>query len=90
MKRLLHERVKGPLANNEDWWYLVFDQETKRLFVQHEWSYVDLGRLHSENSGSKDLDVTTFLRESDSIPARTKLTELLESLFDADSGGAGR
>ena len=42
LKRELHRSIKGPVANDEDWWHLVFDTDTKRLYVEHRWAHVDV------------------------------------------------
>ncbi len=44
LKRDLHRSASGPVANDEDWWRLAFDTEKKRLYVEHEWEYVDAQR----------------------------------------------
>ena len=36
-------KEKGKMSRNEDWWYLVFDPDSHRLFVEHEWSYLGSG-----------------------------------------------
>jgi len=42
---------RGPGPADEDWWSLVFDPETRRLLVRHEWQA-------SGHGGFDDLDVT--------------------------------
>ena len=41
LKRELHRQVKGPEVTELDFWNLVFDTDTKRLYVEHEWTYLD-------------------------------------------------
>jgi hypothetical protein len=36
-------REKGKMSRNEDWYRLVFDQNTGELFVEHEWHYSGSG-----------------------------------------------
>lgn len=60
---------RGPTPADEDFWSLVFDPETGRLLVRHEWRT-------SKHSGFDDLDVTEFLQQTGG--ARTAL---IESLF---------
>ena len=45
---------RGPGPADEDWWSLVFDPETRRLLVRHEWQA-------SGHGGFDDWDVTEFL-----------------------------
>ena len=40
LKKELYKSAKGPVANDEDWWRLVFDTDARRLYVEHEWAYV--------------------------------------------------
>ena len=53
----------------EDSWSLVFDPETRRLLVRHEWQA-------SGHNGFDDLDVTEFLQQTGGAQ-----TALVESLF---------
>src|SRR5260370_36613454 len=60
MAAIQHEfyrSFRGPGAADEDWWSLVFDPETRRLLVRHEWQA-------SRHAGFDDLDVSEFLEET--------------------------
>jgi hypothetical protein len=72
MAALQHEfyrSFRGPRPADEDWWSLVFDPETRRLMVRHEWQA-------SGHGGFDDVDVTEFL-------AHTGVAQsaLIDSLF---------
>ena len=60
---------RGPAPADEDSWSLVFDPETMRLLVRHQWQA-------SGHSGFDDLDVTQFLQQAGGAQ-----TALVESLF---------
>ena len=60
---------RGPAPADEDSWSLVFDPETRRLVVRHEWQA-------SGHNGFDDLDVTEFLQQTGGAQ-----TALVESLF---------
>ena len=60
---------RGPAPADEDSWSLVFDPETRRLLVRHEWQA-------SGHNGFDDLDVTEFLQQTGGAQ-----TALVESLF---------
>jgi hypothetical protein len=60
---------RGPAPADEDFWSLVFDPETRRLLVRHEWQA-------SGHGGFDDLDVTEFLQQAGGAQ-----TALVESLF---------
>ncbi len=78
--REFHKTVKGPMANDEDWWRLVYDTEKRRLYVEHEWSHVPL--RGGGDSGTDEHEVNVFLAAGGQPAA--KLDELLRSL-QADS-----
>jgi hypothetical protein len=60
---------RGPGPADEDWWSLVFDPETRRLLVRHEWQA-------SGHGGFDDLEVTEFLEQTGGAQ-----TALIDSLF---------
>lgn len=81
LKRELHKRIKGPLANDEAWWRLVFDTDPKRLYVEYEWSNMDLAKGGRIDSGTAEFDVGTFLSQDRNGPAQQELARLISSLF---------
>jgi hypothetical protein len=64
-----HQSWRGPNPGDHDIWSLVFDQESRRLLVRHEWHA-------SQHSGFEDLEVTEFLQQSGSAQAA-----LVDNLF---------
>ena len=60
---------RGPSPADEDIWSLVFDPETRRLLVRHEWQA-------SGHGGFDDLEVTEFLEQTGGAQ-----TALIDSLF---------
>src|SRR3954453_4960794 len=42
LKRELHRASRSPVLNDEDQWHLVFDTDSKRLYVEHRWAHVDV------------------------------------------------
>ena len=82
MPRLVREldrKATGPALNDEDWWRLVFDTDTKRLQVEHEWHHVNARGKTDE--GKTEKDVFAFLSESGQKNAHRELERLLTSLF---------
>jgi len=72
MAAIRHEfyrSFRGPGPADEDWWSLVFDPETRRLLVRHEWQA-------SRHNGFEELPVTEFLEQAGGAQ-----TALIESLF---------
>ena len=56
IEREFFRTTSGPSSADEDVWLLVFDQETRELFVRHDWQV--LGR-----NGVEAFDVDEFLQE---------------------------
>ena len=54
LKTQIASRTKGSMAENEDWWHLCYDTETKEFFVAHEWSYVKINGLTPNNGSSRE------------------------------------
>jgi hypothetical protein len=71
IQREFYRSSRGPGPADEDSWCLVFDSETRRLLVRHEWQ-------SSGHSGFDELPVTEFLEQSGGAQ-----TALIDSLFRA-------
>ena len=67
--RKFYQSWRGPASSDEDSWCLVFDAETRRLFVRHEWQA-------SRHNGFDELEVAEFLKQ-----AGAAQTVLIDSLF---------
>ena len=84
-KRELHRSAKGPVINGGDWWRLVFDTDTKRLYVEHEWHHTDMrGGGGASSRGRSQMDVASFLGQPEQGPAHRELQRLLSSLFEEE------
>jgi hypothetical protein len=69
INRKFYQSWRGPTPTDQDSWCLVFDAETKRLFVRHEWQT-------SRHNGFDELEVAEFLKQ-----AGDAQTALIDSLF---------
>jgi hypothetical protein len=49
-----YRSARGPAPTDEDSWLLVFDRETKRLFVRHEWQA-------ARHNGVDEFEISEFL-----------------------------
>jgi hypothetical protein len=77
LKRLLHRHRMG---GNADCWYLLFDTETKRLCVLHEWGNTD--DVRGGTTGERvELDVAAYLTSRDDAGQR-ELTRLVKGMFE--------
>ncbi len=72
----LATRTKGSMAENEDWWRLCYDTDSKEFFVEHEWSYVKVNGLRVD-SGTTRHDPDTWNEQgAENIPgAKERLLE---------------
>jgi hypothetical protein len=69
INRQFHQSWRGPAPGDQDSWSLVFDQETRRLLVRHEWQA-------SRHSGFDEWELAEFLQQ-----AGAAQTALIDSLF---------
>ena len=67
--RGFYQSWRGPGPADQDSWSLLFDPESRRLTVRHEWRT-------SRHDGFDDFEVAEFLKGSGSAQ-----TALIESLF---------
>jgi hypothetical protein len=47
------------MAENEDWWRLCYDTDTKEFYVLHKWDYVQINGLH-QNAGEEKHHADTW------------------------------
>lgn len=69
INRTFHQSWRGPAAADQESWHIVFDAETRRLRVRHEWQT-------SGHSGFDELEIAEFLQQ-----AGEAQTALIDSLF---------
>src|SRR3954449_6378337 len=63
LKRELHRASRSPVLNDEDQWHLVFDTDSKRLYVEHRWAHVDVRGPDVAESGTAQLDLAEYLNQ---------------------------
>ena len=79
--RELQRSAKGPVANDEDWWRLVFDTDTKRLYVEHAWQHADVrGTGHSDH-GKEHIEIPEYLLQAGQTAGHRELWRLIQLLF---------
>ena len=69
INRRFYQSWRGPAPTDQDSWSLVFDTETRRLLVRHEWET-------SRDNGFDELEVAEFLKQTGHAQ-----TALIDSLF---------
>lgn len=85
LKRELHRTARGPVMNDEDWWRLVFDTDTKRLYVEHEWAHMDVRKGGQAENGVAEIEIASFLSEASQGRAQQELLRLLTRLFEGNA-----
>src|SRR4051812_49548226 len=85
LKRELHRASRGPILNDEDQWHLVFDTDSKRLYIEHRWTHVDVRGPGIAESGTAQLDIADYLSQGGQaswiIPRRTRALPALARPF---------
>jgi hypothetical protein len=69
INRQFYQSWRGPTPADQDSWCLVFDTETRRLLVRHEWQT-------SRHDGFDELELAEFLKQRG-----VEQTALIDSLF---------
>lgn len=69
MNRRFYQSWRGPGPADQDFWSLVFDPDTRRLRVRHEWQT-------SRHDGFEELELEEFLQLTGNAQ-----TALIDSLF---------
>jgi hypothetical protein len=84
LKKEFYRTATGPVANDEDWWRLVFDTDARRLYVEHEWAYVDVRKGGRGDDGKVEIEINEFLNKAD-WPAQRELLKLIRGLFESEN-----
>ena len=69
INRTFYQSWRGPAATDQDTWSLIFDTESRRLLVSHEWQT-------SRHDGCEEMELAEFLKQTGSAQ-----TALVDSLF---------
>ena len=69
VQREFYRSARGPTPKDEDVWSLIFDSDTRRLVVRHEWET-------SSHSGVDEFDLDEFL-----VQEGAAQTALIDELF---------
>lgn len=86
LKRLLH-KSDSAAPGNQDVWCLVFDTDTKRLYVEHEWESAEAGGGAAE-SGVVQMDIEDYLTQGGQTAGHKELWRLLRGIFEDGSSAA--
>ncbi|GJE46861.1 hypothetical protein [Methylobacterium soli] len=79
--RELQRSAKGSGANDEDWWRLVFDTDTKRLYVEHEWQHTEVREAGHSGQGKERVEIPDYLTQAGQTAGHRELWLLIQTLF---------
>jgi hypothetical protein len=60
----------------------VFDTDTKRLYVEHEWQHVDVRRGGASDKGTEQIEISEYLLQGGQTAGHRELWRLIKILFD--------
>ena len=89
LRRELHRSAKGPVMNHEDWWRIVFDTDTKRLYVEHEWHHVDVPGDSEPAIGRAEMEIAEYLTQGGQTAGHRELWRLLKGIFEDEANADG-
>lgn len=72
----LHKKTKGALAEKEDWWRLIV-QDDGASYVEHEWSHHDAYGKKKPESGTRKVPIDEFLAGEEESAAQDALRWVL-------------
>jgi hypothetical protein len=90
LKRELHREVKGPGVTHADRWTLVFDTDSKSLYVECEAAHSETNTGDAANVQTTAMDVADYLRQGGQTAGHRELWRLLRALFNENDESAER
>ncbi len=88
LKRELYRQVKGPEITHEDRCFLVFDTDTKSLYVEREVAHLETGLGGTVEFQTSTMDIADYLTQGGQTAGHRELWRLLRALFNEDRDGA--
>jgi hypothetical protein len=81
LRQELHRSSRSPLLSHEDQWHLVFDTDSKRLYVEHRWTHMDVRGPDVAGSGTAQMEIAEYLNQGGQTAGQRELWRLLKALF---------
>lgn len=88
LRRELYRLVKGPEITQEDRCSLVFDTDTKNLYVEREVALLETGVGGAVEYQTATTDIADYLTQGGQTAGHRELWRLLRTLFNEDSDSA--
>ena len=90
LKRELHREVKGSKVTQAARWTLVFDTDSKSLYVECEVAHFEANTGGIANHQTATMDIADYLRQGGQTAGHRELWRLLRALFNENSVSAER
>jgi hypothetical protein len=87
LKRDLCRQVKGPEVTHADRCTLVFDTDSKRLYVERETMHLETNIAGMVDYQASTMDIADYLRQGGQTAGHRELWRLLRMLFKEDDAG---
>jgi hypothetical protein len=88
LKRELYRQVKGPEVTHADRCTLVFDTDSKSLYVEREVAHLEANVGGAVDYQTATMDIADYLKQGGQTAGHRELWRLLRSLFKEDSDSA--
>lgn len=77
-REMIERRIKGSLAQHEDYWYLCYDSDADSFYVEHQWDHMNPYKVSEPgSSGEARHDIETW-----SGPGSAKIEEAKQRLLE--------
>jgi hypothetical protein len=88
LKRELYRQVRGPEVTRADRCTLVFDTDSKSLYVEREVAHLEANVGGTVDFQTATMDVADYLKQGGQTAGHRELWRLLRTLFKEDSDSA--
>ena len=82
LRRELYRQVKGPEVTHADRCTLVFDTDTKNLYLEHEVAHLDARVNGTIEMQTATMDIADYLKQGGQTAGHRELWRLLRTLFE--------
>ncbi len=86
LKRELYRQVNGPEITHADRCCLVFDTDSKKLYVEREIARLEASIGGTVGYDTTPMDIADYLTQGGQTAGHRELWRLLRTLFDERSG----
>lgn len=84
LRRELYRHTTGPDVTHADRWALVFDTDSKSLYVEHDEAHLEAKIGGSVDFRTSRMDIADYLRCGGQTAGHRELWRLLRAMFDVD------